>query len=182
MRYLFVIAFLVCSSQALAQESNSDSWEAHISGPGKTGTPLTIEGRILDRGGNPLTGVPLWVYHTDSDGFYALDEDGNEKGWRHADYSARLQSGPEGNFEVHTIRPAGYPNSINPAHIHIRIDAPGYPELEYTAYFEGGDRITGQIKGLVEKYGTMFLLPVQVLEDGSQIVTWQISLLKESPY
>lgn len=180
---IVLLLILFCSLQAFAQKSDSATWESHISVPGKTGTQLVIYGKVIGSNGNPLKGADLWIYHTDAGGFYAKDESGNDQGWRQADYSARLQSGPDGNFEIHTIRPAGYPNSINPAHLHIRINAPGYPELEYTAYFEGGDRITGEIKNLVEKYGTMFLLPVETSDkDDTQKVIWHIKLLTESPY
>ena len=177
-----IFFFLTFSLPAIAQDNDSKPWATDISVAGKTETPLTINGTILGSDGEPIEGADLWIYHTDAEGFYAKDESGNEKGWRYSDYSARLKSGPGGKFEIHTIRPAGYPDSINPAHLHIRINAPGYPELEYTAYFEGGDRITGEIKSLVEKYGTMFLLPVETTGEGLQKVNWHITLLSKSPY
>ena len=177
-----IFFFLTFSLPAIAQDNDSNPWKTNISVAGKTGTPLIINGTILGSDGEPIEGADLWIYHTDSEGFYAKTESGDDRGWRHADYSARLNSGPDGTFEIQTIRPAGYPNSINPAHLHIRINAEGYPELEYTAYFEGGDRITSEIRDLVNKYGTMFLLPVDTTENGLQTVSWHIRLLKNSPY
>ena len=174
--------FFMNSLFVYGQHETADSSQTLITVPGKTGTPLLINGKILGSDGNPIEGADLWIYHTDSEGYYAKSESGGDKGWRYADYSARLKSGPDGTFEIQTIRPAGYPNSINPAHLHIRINVPGYPELEYTAYFEGGDRITSEIKDLVDRYGTMFLLPVDTSNDGLQTVSWHIKLLKNSPY
>lgn len=179
---VIILLFFCCPGFVLAQQAQTDLSEVNISVAGKTGTPLIIEGKVLDSDGNPIEGANLWIYHTDSDGFYAKDESGNDRGWRQADYSARLKSGTDGMFKIETMRPAGYPDSINPAHLHLRITAPGYPELEYTAYFEGGKRITNEIEALVEKFGTMFLLPIETSGDGSKTVVWHITLLEKSPY
>ncbi len=179
---LAVILALSLHQYAFAQVVDTESSEVQIEVPEKSGNPLIIQGIITGSDGKPVPGADIWIYHTDSQGYYARDDNGEEKGWRHSLYSAKLKSAEDGTFNVHTIKPAGYPNSINPAHLHLRINTPNYPELEYTAYFEGGNRITGDIKNLVKKYGTMFLLPIDISENGSQKVTWQIRLLKSSPY
>ncbi len=89
----FSLFYLGCSLPVFGQHEAADSSYTLISVPGKTGTPLFIDGEILGSDGKPIEGAGLWIYHTDAEGFYAKDESGREKGWRQALYSARLKSG-----------------------------------------------------------------------------------------
>jgi protocatechuate 3,4-dioxygenase beta subunit len=61
----------------------------------------------------------------------------------HARLSAQLRSDAQGRFELRTIRPGGYRQTVKlggrerhiPAHLHLDIRAPGLPERRLQAVF-----------------------------------------------
>jgi protocatechuate 3,4-dioxygenase beta subunit len=71
--------------------------------PGDSGKPLVIRGRVVDVRGNPLPGVSVRVYHADLHGEYGK-------------YDGTLTTGPNGTYEVRTIRPGSYGGYA--AHVH----------------------------------------------------------------
>ena len=95
------------------------------------GQRLTIHGRVVDETGRPVAGAQLHVYQTDASGRYtpakAMDES-------HARLAGSLQTDERGEFELHTIRPGGYPKAVRigdrdrkiPAHIHVDVAAQGF--------------------------------------------------------
>jgi hypothetical protein len=96
--------------------------------PGEPGQRLTLKGTVLDRGGRPLAGARVYVYQTSAKGWYS-DAGGHFSGFSGDEQHARLfgyaLSDQHGRFEVRTIRPAGYPESTLPAHIHVEIGSGG---------------------------------------------------------
>lgn len=101
------------------------SWQTTITGPDEPGEQLIISGTIFKKDGKtPAPGVILYVYHTDNKGLYspapkqtAAKRHGHLRGW--------VKSDEKGRYEFKTIRPASYPNSRNPQHIHPIIKEPG---------------------------------------------------------
>ena len=114
----------------------------------EAGTPLTWKGTIKAVDGTPLQGkVELW--HADNEGFYSQFAPGipewNLRGTFHAD--------EQGNFEIHTIQPAPYQiptdgscgkliaaagwHAWRPAHLHVKVSAPGHELLTAQLYFPG---------------------------------------------
>src|SRR6478672_3313088 len=86
------------------------------------GTRLHIAGKVFQPDGRtPAAGVIIYFYHTDSKGLYATK--GNETGWgqRHGFLRGWLKTDANGEYGFFTIRPASYPNSNNPQHIHMTI-------------------------------------------------------------
>jgi protocatechuate 3,4-dioxygenase, beta subunit len=100
-------------------------WETTIAGPYEPGEQLSISGTIFKKDGKtPAQHVILYVYHTDNKGQYtpaprqtAAKRHGQLRGW--------VMSDKNGRYEINTIRPASYPNSNNPQHIHPIIKEPG---------------------------------------------------------
>jgi protocatechuate 3,4-dioxygenase beta subunit len=103
-----------------------------VAGPQEPGERLRVVGVLQDKAGRPIAGAELYVYQTDVTGKYAPDKPMNEG---QARLSGRLTTADDGRFEIRTIRPGGYPNSLRlgdrdrriPAHIHIDITAAGHP-------------------------------------------------------
>jgi protocatechuate 3,4-dioxygenase beta subunit len=53
-----------------------------------------------------------------------------------------MRTGRDGRYEFRTIKPGGYPNRTDPAHIHLTVSGEGYPEYWIDSiWFEGDERI-----------------------------------------
>ncbi|HYH84973.1 MAG TPA: hypothetical protein VEX60_05775 [Pyrinomonadaceae bacterium] len=127
---------------ALASTSETEpkelSWQTVLVSKDEPGTPLVVTGRIFAPDGKtPVEGITLHVYHTDARGLYS-EEDGKGgppnprlKGW--------MQTDREGRYEFRTIRPASYPNSRNPQHIHAKVYGAGHAERWIPEYWFADD-------------------------------------------
>lgn len=94
--------------------------------PEEPGTRLTLKGTVLGPGGNAVAKARVYLYQTSAKGWYsdrAPHVSGNSGDQRHARLFGYVISDEQGRFEVKTIRPAGYPQSTLPAHIHVEISS-----------------------------------------------------------
>lgn len=92
---------------------------------------LRLTGRILkDDGKTPAADIIMYVYHTNEKGIY--ETKGDETGWarRHGFIRGWIKTESDGKYTFYTYRPASYPNTTLPAHIHTTVKEPGK-----TAYF-----------------------------------------------
>ncbi len=90
------------------------------------GTKLAVNGIVYKADGKtPAAGVIIYIYHTDQNGIYPTK--GGEKGWekRHGYLRGWMKTNEKGEYKFFTLKPASYPNSQNPAHIHVFIKEPG---------------------------------------------------------
>jgi protocatechuate 3,4-dioxygenase beta subunit len=92
---------------------------ARIAPAGHSGEPLSIEGVVHGRDGAPAAGILVYAYHTDADGVYprADTRHGRLRGW--------TRTGSDGRYRFDTIRPAAYPDSSIPQHVHMHVIEPG---------------------------------------------------------
>jgi protocatechuate 3,4-dioxygenase, beta subunit len=91
---------------------------AHLAGAGEKGEPLRITGTIyLPDGKTPAVGIVLYVYQTDHTGKYTPGP-GQVHARRHGHLRGWVRSDERGRYEFFTVRPASYPNTRNPQHIH----------------------------------------------------------------
>lgn len=95
--------------------------------PGFTGTgqKILISGVVYQKDGKtPAADVVIYVYHTDGKGIYPTR--GNETGWdrRHGYIRGWVKTNRKGEYSFYTLRPASYPNSNNPQHIHMTVKEP----------------------------------------------------------
>jgi hydroxyquinol 1,2-dioxygenase len=109
-----------------------------IAGPGATGTPAIVHGRVLDRSGAPIPNALLDVWQADADGFYDSQLANPEQ----LRMRGRFRSDANGRYMVKTTRPVHYPipsdgpvgrmlratnrHPWRPAHVHFVISADGY--------------------------------------------------------
>ena len=98
-----VAAALLMSPAAPAPAAPPVPSVLQLARPGDSGTPLVIRGRLVDARGTPLSGVPVRVYHADLHGEYGR-------------YDGTLTTGPNGVYQVGTIRPGSYGGYA--AHVH----------------------------------------------------------------
>jgi protocatechuate 3,4-dioxygenase beta subunit len=68
--------------------------------------------------------VLLYAYHTDIHGYYP--KSGKETGPQkmHGRLHGWCKTNDSGKYEILTIRPASYPKSTSPAHIHVIVKLP----------------------------------------------------------
>lgn len=90
------------------------------------GAPMRIEGRVVDRSGQPVPGVVLYVHQTDAGGRYpAMADAPGRAAARHGRLRGWVRSGADGSWRIDTIRPGGYPGTAIPEHVHVQVIEPG---------------------------------------------------------
>jgi catechol 1,2-dioxygenase len=126
------------------------------------GTPLLLQGQVTAVSGEPLPGALLELWQADDDGLYAqfapAIPEWNLRGSVVADY--------EGRFAVTTIQPAPYQiptdgscgkliaaagwHAWRPAHLHLKVSAPGHDPLTTQLYFKGGEHVEDDVASAVK--------------------------------
>lgn len=94
---------------------------------GEPGEPLRVEARVV-ADGKPVDDALVYAYQTSSRGWYAAGAphvSGNSGDYKHARLFAHCRTDAQGRFELASVRPAGYPRSDLPAHIHLVIEGAG---------------------------------------------------------
>lgn len=121
-----------------AGESEALSWKAQLVTAAEPGTPLVVSGRVLAADGKtPVEGITLYVYHTDARGLYS-EKDG-QGGPPDPRLKGSMKTDRDGRYEFRTIRPASYPGTRNPQHIHARLHGAGYAERGIPEYWFDDD-------------------------------------------
>ena len=113
------------------------------------GTPLLFKGHFTDTEGNPIQDAQVEIWHADAAGFYSQYAPGLPE-WL---FRGTVKADENGYFEINTMRPAPYQiptdgacgqliaaagwHAWRPAHIHIKVSAPGYQLVTQQLYFPG---------------------------------------------
>ncbi len=114
-----------------------------------SGKKIKVIGTIKNTDGKAIADALVYLYHTDARGWYAADAPHvsmNEGDMRHARLFGYIRTDKDGKFELHTIKPSGYPQSDLPAHIHVHIDANGYQPVITEFLFDDDERLVGNIR------------------------------------
>ncbi len=142
------------------------------------GQKLIITGTIFKPDGiTPAPDVILYYYHTDTKGYYSNHPDLDQRVTRHGYLRGWVKTDKEGKYEIHTIRPAAYPNRNEPAHIHPSILEPGIDTPYYIDEFVFDDDIlltTAKRKAMPNRGGSGILRVLQ--NDKVQIAEHNIIL------
>jgi hydroxyquinol 1,2-dioxygenase len=120
---------------------------ADISG-GIKGEPMFFNARVLDTEGKPIPGARIDVWHADEDGGYDILNPNVEVAMR-----GLFRSDSQGRLWFTSVLPESYPipddgtvgqllhtarrNIMRPAHVHVRIEAPGYRRLTTMLFVDG---------------------------------------------
>lgn len=113
------------------------------------GTPLVFQGQVRAVDGRPLAGARLELWHADDLGFYSQFAPGLPE-WN---LRGTWIANEDGRFEIHTVRPAPYQiptegacgvlieaagwHAWRPAHLHLKVSAPGFELITTQLYFPG---------------------------------------------
>jgi protocatechuate 3,4-dioxygenase beta subunit len=145
------IRFGAVSAAALVWHSDLDAAECaqtedNIEGPyykagapersslidsGMEGTRLVVSGRVLNTRCEPIRYAVIDAWQCDAKGVY--DNDGYRM-------RGKLKTDGKGKYELTTILPPPYkvgPERYRPAHIHLKLSAPGSKILTTQLYFDG---------------------------------------------
>lgn len=90
--------------------------------PAEPGKRIKVKCEVKDKDGKSFANALVYVYQTSAKGWYsdtAAHILVNEGDMRHARLFGYVITDSEGNFELETIQPSGYPQSDLPAHIHL---------------------------------------------------------------
>ena len=129
---------------------------------GEAGTPLLFQGQVRALDGTPLAGAIVDIWHADDAGFYSQFAPGLPD-WL---FRARVTADDEGRYFINTMQPAPYQiptdgscgrliaaagwHAWRPAHIHIKVSAPGYQSVTQQLYFPGDPHNADDIASAVK--------------------------------
>src|SRR5436305_346223 len=127
--------------------------------PDEPGDPLIFTGAVRSTDGRPLPGAVLDVWQADATGRYSRFAPGLPE-WN---LRGRLRAGEGGRFAIRTVVPDPYdipgePHTARilgllglephrPAHLHVRLEAPGHEPLTTQVYFEGDPWLEHDVVG-----------------------------------
>lgn len=153
------------------------AWKTVLAKETDEGEPLIISGSVFRKDGKtPAPNVLIYLYHTNSYGFY-----GRKGEPKHGRFRGWMQTDAKGRFEFRSIRPASYPNREIAAHIHMTVTGKDFEEdwLD-SILFEGDKLITEKERN--EAGGRGGFNPIIMLEKDARgiwrgkrdIQLWQI--------
>lgn len=141
---------------------------------GEAGTPLLFQGKVTSVGGTPLSGATVEIWHADNDGYYSQFAPGLPE-WN---LRGHVVADDQGNFKIHTIQPAPYQiptdgscgrliaaagwHAWRPAHLHLKVSAPGHQLITTQLYFQGGSHVEDDIAQAVKP--ELVLAPTPVVD------------------
>ena len=128
----------------------------------ESGTPFILTGSVKDTEGNPLNDAVVELWQADADGYYSQFAPGIPE-WN---LRGTIPVDSEGNYEINTIKPAPYQiptdgacgkliaaadwHAWRPAHLHIKVSAPGYQLVTQQLYFPGDEHNEDDIANAVK--------------------------------
>lgn len=126
------------------------------------GTPLLFQGRVTGVNGEPLAGASVEIWHADDLGFYSQFAPGLPE-WN---LRGTVIADSEGVYQINTVQPAPYQiptdgacgeliasagwHAWRPAHIHLKVSAPGYQLITTQLYFTADTHLSDDIASAVK--------------------------------
>lgn len=144
----------------------------------ENGQKLLVKGTVYKQDGKaPATGVIIYYWQTDNNGLYSPAPGLDEKARRHGHIRGWMRTGTDGTYALYTIRPAPYPNSDNPSHIHIAVKEPAITNEYYIdeVLFDDDKLLTAAFKNRIGNRGGNGIVKVTV-QDSLQLAQRDIIL------
>ncbi|MFC5950655.1 catechol 1,2-dioxygenase [Pseudonocardia lutea] len=150
------------------------------------GTPLLFQGTVTDLDGKPVDGALVELWHADDDGYYSQFAPGIPE-WN---LRGQIRVGADGHFAFHTIQPAPYQiptdgscgkliaaagwHPWRPAHLHLKVSAPGKQLVTTQLYFDGGEWVDNDVAQAVKP--ELILRPTPAASGEGNEVTYDFAL------
>jgi catechol 1,2-dioxygenase len=150
------------------------------------GTPFLFQGTVTDLDGNPLENAQVELWHADDDGYYSQFAPGIPE-WN---LRGTIVTGPDGRFTFRTVKPAPYQiptdgscgaliaaagwHPWRPAHLHVKVSAPGKQLITTQLYFEGGQWVGDDVAQAVKP--ELILRPIPAASGTGEEVTYDFVL------
>lgn len=147
---------------------------------GEPGTPFLFQGTVSDLDGAPVAGARVEMWHADDDGLYSQFAPEIPK-WN---LRGTVVTAADGRFVIHTIQPAPYQiptdgscgklisaagwHAWRPAHLHLKVSAPGRQLVTTQLYFDGGEHVADDVAQAVK--------PELILRPTDGAVTYDFAL------
>jgi catechol 1,2-dioxygenase len=158
--------------------------------PDEKGTALLFQGQVTEPGGQPLPGAAVEMWHADADGLYSQFAPGIPE-WN---LRGKVLAGEDGRFEIRTIQPAPYQiptdgacgkliaaagwHAWRPAHLHLKVSAPGHQLITTQLYFTGDAHLDDDVASAVKPE---LVLDPRPADDGRGLqVTYDFALAPAS--
>ena len=110
-------SYVSAVQSAFSEFAAATASTGRIAPPGEPGVPLIVKGTLFRADGKtPLPGALVFAYHTDRQGLYNPNQ--STHSWR---LRGAVRTAADGSFEFRTIRPASYPQTRIPQHIHVEL-------------------------------------------------------------
>ena len=149
------------------------------------GTPLLFNGQARSTDGSPIPNATIELWQADDLGFYSQFAPGLPE-WN---LRATFVADEHGRYAIHTIQPAPYQiptegacgqlieaagwHAWRPAHLHLKLSAPGYELLTTQLYFPGDPHNADDIADAVKPE---LLLDTRPSDQGGLEVTYDFIL------
>jgi catechol 1,2-dioxygenase len=153
---------------------------------GEKGTPFVFQGTVTDLDGNPVEDARVELWHADDDGFYSQFAPGIPE-WN---LRGTILTGSDGRFAFSTIKPAPYQiptdgscgaliaaagwHAWRPAHLHLKVSAPGKQLVTTQLYFAGGEHVEDDVAQAVKP--ELVLHPTPAASGRGEEVTYDFAL------
>lgn len=138
---------------------------ARLTAPDDPGEPLQLSGIVRDADGRARAGVIVYAHQTDHRGVYPEDGvSGSVEVRRHGRLRGWARTDAAGRYRFETIRPAGYPDSGLPQHIHLNVIEPGCATYYIDdVMFEDDPRLTPKLRRKLDqgRGGHGIVMPVR---------------------
>jgi len=117
---------------ALMDRPKSPPSVARIAPVGEPGEPMRITGTVFKPDGTtPAAGIVVYAYHTDAKGAYPKLLGSHNVEIRHGKLRGWATTDAQGRYTFESIRPASYPGTSIPQHVHLHVIEPGIAEAYY---------------------------------------------------
>ncbi|GAA3684380.1 catechol 1,2-dioxygenase [Arthrobacter ginkgonis] len=150
------------------------------------GTPLLFQGRVTNVDGEPIAGAQVEIWHADDAGFYSQYAPGLPE-WN---LRGTVIADADGRYRIHTVQPAPYQiptdgscgqliaaagwHAWRPAHLHLKVSAPGHELITTQLYFAGDSHIGDDIASAVKP--ELILAPVPRADGRGHEATYDFAL------
>ncbi|WP_426990401.1 catechol 1,2-dioxygenase [Pseudarthrobacter sp. Y6] len=128
----------------------------------ETGTPLLFQGRVTSVNEEALAGAHVEIWHADGAGFYSQFAPGIPE-WN---LRGTVVADDEGLYQINTLQPAPYQiptdgacgqlisaagwHAWRPAHLHLKVSAPGHQLITTQLYFTADEHLSDDIASAVK--------------------------------